>query len=457
MVVRFQRSKVRARFRGRSVAESVGLGLLATLLVGCNWPQVGFGPGNTRFNSLESTLTPDNVATLSEQWSMPGGSFSEPILSDGRVYTTVWPGWSGSAHPEVTVEARDLASGALLWERSLAPEGVASAGATPVVFANGALWVGYAWYGTPSSCPSASGLLRLDPATGAVLTSEPGDEIVSPVVQAGSFVAYTSYAHDVACTGGSHQLVVRDAGTLGTIWRHSFPVTPAGTPTISDGLAFVVAGHDLYAFELDGCGSAMCDPIWVRSMGEGALLGRPVAGPDGQVFVIHQIGDPSGKGWSIENVFALDSATGSTLWQTAIPDVESVFVEFAATDATLYVASTWSPSATDSGSLDAFPASGCGQAVCSPASSVPLDRAHSGPPTIAGGVVYLPVGGRFPDFPNDIVAIDADGCGAASCDELTRLEFPYTVSQLTVAGGRLVVVPGTGWLDSTLSMYAPIG
>lgn len=446
---------VRSHVRVVLVARSVGIVVLATLLAGCNWPQVGFGPGNTRFNGLESTLTADNVSTLAEQWAMPGGSFSEPVVSDGRVYTTVWPGWYGSAHPEVAVEARDAGSGALIWKRTLVPGGVTSAGATPVVVVDGALWVGYWAYDAQGGCPSASGLLRLDPATGAVLTSESGDQVESPVVQAGSVLAYTSFASDAACTGGSDELVVRDVDTLGTLWSHRFAAGMVSTPTIAHGLIFVVADGDLYAFDVDGCGSPSCDPVWVRSMDEGVLRGRPVAGPDGQVFVIHEVGDPSGKGWSIENVLALGSSTGSTLWETAIPDVESVWVELAATDGALYVASTWSPTSSSTGALDAFMATGCGQPVCPPAWSVPLDRVQSGPPTIAGGVVYLPIGGRFPDFPNDIVAVDADGCGAASCGELSRLHFPYTVSQFSVAGGRLFVVPSTGWLDSTLSMYAP--
>jgi hypothetical protein len=106
--------------------------------------------------------------------------------------------------------------------------------------------------------------------------------------------------------------------------------------------------------------------------------------------------------------------------------------------------------------LDAYPLSGCGGGAgqtCQPAWTTSFGATRPArEPTVAGGVVYVPL---VPDFTiaPAIAAVDADGCGAATCPELTRAPLlsgsgpfieaaqPYATS---VAEGGVFV----GWLPS---------
>jgi hypothetical protein len=49
---------------------TVGLVVAACVaLAGCDWAQIGFGPGNTATNPLEAGLTEASVAHLHVAWS----------------------------------------------------------------------------------------------------------------------------------------------------------------------------------------------------------------------------------------------------------------------------------------------------------------------------------------------------------------------------------------------------
>jgi hypothetical protein len=92
--------------------------------------------------------------------------------------------------------------------------------------------------------------------------------------------------------------------------------------------------------------------------------------------------------------------------------------------------------------LDAYPADGCGAAVCTPAWSASLGYGgmhHS--LAVAGDVVYA--GYRWyegdPPYDDRLVAFDVDGCGAATCEPLAELELPGLADHVVVAGGRVVV------------------
>ena len=82
-------------------------------------------------------------------------------------------------------------------------------------------------------------------------------------------------------------------------------------------------------------------------------------------------------------------------------------------DGIVYVGSQTSPTSND-GKLNAFDANGCGQSVCSP-----LWQGDAGPqsilessPAVANGVVFVG------SFDGKLYAFDADGCGQALCQPL---------------------------------------
>lgn len=111
-----------------------------------SWPQYGHDDANSRANLLETSITADTVAGLTERWTMPlAGCTSTPAVVDGVAYVGDWVGG---------VHAVDVADGAELWTTSLGEEPLDP---SPLVH-DGALFIG----------DGTGGFHALDVATGAV-------------------------------------------------------------------------------------------------------------------------------------------------------------------------------------------------------------------------------------------------------------------------------------------------
>ena len=402
---------------------------LVPLLSACNvWEQVGRLPNASRFNPEEAAITPDNVASLHDAWSsQASGSFSEPILAGGRLYTTVDGAGGGR------VRAYDAATGAVLWDTPV--PGPATAGSSgPVVSVGGALWVSRAG-GGGSACDSL--LNRLDPATGNVLGSEvTGPAVTGPVVAAGTTVAFVTRPW-CSQTGNRAQLAVRDLSGATESWTFSFPDGDFPTPpSIGNGKIYVASGNQVYAFDAAGCGAATSAPLWTTSLDlDGGRVdaagSRLVVGPDGTVYV----GAMAGGLQTL--VLALDGQTGAHLWRTDVhPAPGGGWQNLALAHGQLYVSDQRHGSPGNA--LEVFAAEGCGQPVCAPAWSASID----GPPvaglTVGGDVLYV---GLFGATNSQMVAFDARGCGSATCARLGAVDFgDRQPLQVSVAGGRLAVV-----------------
>lgn len=437
------RSGVRRR-RGwgrRRLALAV---VLVSALSACNaWEQPGYGAGRTRFNPDETAITPDNVDRVGEAWSSSvDGSFSEPILSGDRLYTTVSSAGRGS------VRAYHAGTGAIAWETPLpAPANPRAPG--PVVLAGGALWASYS--GTRGS--SCALLTRLDPATGDVLGTETtGGAVVDAVTVDGTTMAFTTQV-DCAPTGSQPQLVVRDTGSSTARWTYRFP-TDAGSPSVpsmGNGRIVVAADDHIYAFDSAGCGAATCEPVWVTPLDHDGVdvfntESRPVVGPDGTVYVGASTQDTE------TFVVALDGATGTPLWRTdrhAAPGSGWQFLSLA--HGQLYVSDQRVSSPTG-GAVEVFTAAGCGQPVCTPVWTASVE----GPPvaglSVGGDVLYL---GEFDWEDSQFLAFDARGCGTTACSRLTSIGFgDEQPLRVAVANGRIAVV-AAGASGETLRVLTP--
>lgn len=425
--------------------RSLGVLLLALVLAAC-WPQLGYGPGNTRFNPVETELTRDDVASLSERWRTSiDGYMTEPVVADGRVYVA-HKRYNADVLDVLGVQAYDRDTGELLWERTLLPtDGPPVLGnvATPAL-QDGALWVPY-WHEGLGRCQGE--LARLDPETGEVLGAEVTSHYVSDVVMARSTVAYM----EAGCPPDyASRLVVRDQATGEIRWTHTFPNPVVATPTIAGGRLFVLVGETLYGFDADGCGAGACDPLWTEPVDSGVYSNvRLTAGPGGSLVTYGPSSDPEAG----LTVVVRDGATGDVRWEaeprysgTLPVDITGVAVAYG----TLYVAGTTEdePVGPSEATLDAYPVGGCGEPVCSPewtANLGPARPAHA--PTVAGGVVYVSLEGTDDRAPG-LAAVDAGGCGASACTELVRVPLidgspPFPIgarSEVTaVAEGRVFV------------------
>ncbi|MDD9369343.1 MAG: PQQ-binding-like beta-propeller repeat protein [Acidimicrobiales bacterium] len=448
------------RHRLRAVAAAA----LAVALSGC-WYQAGGGPANTRHNTTERALTIDNVAGVAEQWRTPVDGFvTEPLLSGDRAYvaTRDQQDDDDSLLDTLAVQAYDAETGELAWERSLLPvDGAPVGGGIGIpALVDDVLWVPY-WHDGLGPCAGA--LARLDPATGAVLGTDPTGTGIDAVVASGSTIAYT----ESDCSGV--RLVVRDTTTRAVVGSYRFPAGAGrATPTISQGRLFLLSGGNLYAFPAGGCDPVDCAPLWTRPEADSFFdFLRLAAGPSGTLITYGPSSDPEGGA----TIVVRDAATGDVRWEAEpryTGQLPGAITGVAVADGTLFVAGSQAdPDGFDSTAvLDAYPVAGCGQDVCPPAWSADLGRTRpSHEPTVAGGVVYVPLVATGSVAPA-VAAIDAAGCGSPTCAEVVRV--PLTQSPVNLAGtqsyatsiggGRLVVawLPGLyGSADTEIMAFGP--
>jgi outer membrane protein assembly factor BamB len=420
------------------------LPVVVLVLSGC-WPQVGFGPEHRRHNANENVLTRANVTRLREVWSVAApGQVAEPVTSSDTVYlndAAFFP------NPLVRVRALRLTNGSVAWERTLFSStrdvtlSVAGAAATMSgADLSAGFWATQQNLG-PASCRGEQ--VRLDPVSGTVRSTD-RDVVSFGPVTAGDVVARIErrITSSIPCAWGPVTLSVRNA-TTGATWSATLPGSPAANgfpPTIHDGRIYVAKEATVYAFAAAGCGTSTCPPLWSRNLEipthEGTrVVGSPVAGAGGQVFVATSPGRLGGGG-----VRALDAASGAVSWY-APSDPHSGGLALA--DGVLFVTAH---DAAGEGTLLAYTAAGCGVPTCDrPQWSGRSDARFSSAPAVAGGVVY--VGGA-----GGVYAFDSRGCGGSLCTPLSvvRARDTSDVLHLAVAQGRLLAATATG-----LTTFAP--
>lgn len=130
------------------------------------WTQPGSDAGHDYYNPDETSLTSPYLYSMTSDWHATGpplglhyGTQTLPVVGGGRVYF-------GTV--DSSVQARDAASGRLLWRalpESSAPKYMAPRTSTPI-YSGGSLLVTRG--GTPSPCGPCYQTFGLDPATGAV-------------------------------------------------------------------------------------------------------------------------------------------------------------------------------------------------------------------------------------------------------------------------------------------------
>ena len=94
------------------VATALAGGPLPSCAASAEWPVFNHDPQNSRANTAEKTISPDNVAQLVPRWRVDGlaGVTSTPAVVDGAVY---FGDWSGVFH------ALRTSDGSEIWSRNL--------------------------------------------------------------------------------------------------------------------------------------------------------------------------------------------------------------------------------------------------------------------------------------------------------------------------------------------------
>lgn len=233
----------------------------------------------------------------------------------------------------------------------------------------------------------------------------------------------------ITAGGGGLVVLPKDgcgASTCDPSWIGKTGPQPIATPAIVNGLVYVVSQANphsndgrLYVFDANGCGRAICPPLWKGIGGRESFLVSSPAVAGGTVFV----GSYDGK------LYAFDaSGCGAfkcmPLWTGHVG--QHVNSSPAVGGGMVYVGST-------EGKLAAFDAKGCGASTCPPVWRAQRDGGIDiASPTVAAGKVFVGTG-RFMDV------YDAKGCGAAMCAPLWRGRAQLTGNTPAVANGIVYI------------------
>ena len=393
--------------------------VLALLVTSGCWLQIGASAGHSRYNPVESTLTPATVPGLHQVWSADvSGNASEPMISQGRVFVT----WNNSTSGGV--QAFALADGAQLWNHGLVSvPGVSGALAIAgtVTFVGDRLWSGHLGFvplapgpgGPGPACVSGTDIL--DPVTGA---GGGGGDFSSAAASADGIIARSIIRLGASC---SPTILLEVSGSVPTWTSAGFGISSGSfTPTLAGGQVFLTRSTVLEAYAAAGCGAATCSPTWSQSFPNG--VSDAMAGITGPVYVTSE-----------GNLLALDRTTGAELWRMPLGTAGGELSGgLALAEGTVYAVAGPADSAP---SLLAVDAAGCGAATCTPEWTATLPGTGSRAPVVGGSVVYTSTS-------TGVQAFDAAGCGTATCSPLTSVALGRG-GTLSVAQGHVLVASGT--------------
>lgn len=259
------------------------------------------------------------------------------------------------------------------------------------------------------------------------------------------------------------------------------------SPAVVNGVVYIgTTDGRLWAYPADGCGQDECDtPLWT-SPSFGQIMDSPAVA-NGVVYIGSQTDDNDASGKL--NAFAADGcgqAVCAPLWQgvtgtqsilQSSPAVSGGFVFIAAFDGKLYAFNAdgcgkkkckpvWTAQTGDhiestptvskgivyvgsnDGKLYAFKAAGCGKKVCTPKWTGDLGGTiFESTPAVAKGLVYI-------NAQHKLAAFDAKGCGAETCEPVWTAEEDqdFFSGSPTIAYGR-VYQP----LESGVAVYKAKG
>lgn len=419
------------RGRDRRSARAL-VALLALALGGCFWPAPGTGGGRQAFNALETRITVETVAGLSEVWSASVGDLpvGDPVTSARGVH--VGDGRS--------VQAFAARTGTPLWSHEVdAPLALGQP------FARGEqVLVGRADPTHPEGSPAPISTVALDAATGVVLGEQPG-AIRAVRGDRALLVDGDWYRFGLLqpIWVWLHDLVVVDLGTGAEVYRARFDTGGPGetlgmdatlaadavhvwkVATVDPSLGGPPPGQRAYSFTTSppSCNFTLgrC-PNWAVTDG----LSAPVLSDD--ETVAYALGQPG-------ELRAVDAATGAIMWRASLAAAPTAVPALAG--GRLYVP-------TSTGELVVLDAAGCGAATCAPLWTAPTGSPIGTQPAVAGGVVFTA------SVDGSVDAFAAAGCGEATCAPLWSATVGAEVTGApAVSNGRLYV----GTADGRLVAY----
>ena len=411
---------------------AAGSAALALGLAGC-WPAPGQGPDRTAHNPFEQVITADSLGDLGELWSVDlgEGGVGAPIVSPGGVHARL-----GSV-----LHTRAAADGAARW--TFDGTQPAPTVMSDPIHRDGEVLVGYGFGNLGGNWQGRA----LDPRTGAELRSVGGGLIDG---LRGSRMATSSFSFG-SLTPIAVGMSLTDLDTPGSGWSgfvdvRDFAAGGLRLPvTVGSDGAYHAGGGLLQTTPADQPATGQgvrrfgtARPAQCYTGGEFPYLPCPQwATPIGSTVTTPVVVGPGEEtvyvGTLDGRVVALDAATGAVRWTAAVG--AEVTAAPALAGGVLYVP-------TADGDLVAVAADGCGAATCQALWKAATGSRITVQPASAGGVVFT--GSQD----GTVRAFDAGGCGAATCPELwSAATGANGISGApAVSSGRLYVGTGAGEL-----------
>ena len=384
-----------------------------------NWPQFRFGQQHTGVNPFETTITPQNITSVTLHWQGQLGGlvdFSSPAVVNGLAYLgstdgRLWAFAAGGCGQSLCTTPR--------WKST----DLGQIRDSPLV-SNGIVYVG-----SQTSNTSAAGKLDAFSAAGcghtvcaplwqglagpqSILESSPAKG--NGLVFAGAFDGKL-YAFPASGCG---------AATCRPAWTGTTHGHIESTPTVAGGIVYIGSddGH-LYAFKAAGCGTASCRPLWRGSIGGGPVLQSTPAVSNGTVYIGSQ------HVLAAFPAIGCGAATCPPLWKGTFQN-EFLGGSPAVFHGHVYIG-------LEDG-VGVFPADGCGRPACSPQQLDVAPGAQAlvdSSPTVAAGLVYA---GRNT---GEIQAWPAKPCGTFQCTNVFRgaTGGPVVSSSPTVVNGKIYI------------------
>ncbi len=246
-------------------------------------------------------------------------------------------------------------------------------------------------------------------------------------VNSGSGIAAYDAAGATNCSGSPKVCTPLWVGT------ESASSAATGSPTYANGVVYISAGENLYAF--DGAGHTGCSgtptacvPLWSASLGAGHLVDPTTAVSAGTVYAVNS---------TTSVLYAFDATgtsgcSGSPKTCSALWTASGVSGSPAIARGTLYIVGT--------GGINAYDATGttdCSGSpkVCTPLRSYPGGASISGGPVVANDVLYSTANSATA---NGLVAFDANGSSGCSGTPVVCKPLFSTVAGAAVFGDAAV-------------------
>ena len=253
--------------RRRSVGACLAVLAVGLLVSGCDWTQLGFNSSHNGDNEFDTSITPANVSSLSQQFIASDGTGGVPLpqaVVNGVLYASDSAGLEAySADGTTGCTASSPATCTPLWSYDTGSLGDSPDGTQRnISVVNGVVYIS-----------TSSGLEAFDAAGQKNCSGSPACQ---PLWSAPGAFGDPTVSGSTVYVSGSSGLEAFDAAgqkncagsptTCSLLWGYSGPVS--SLPTVASGIVYVTVPNDqiiaLDAHGVQNCGGTptTCSPLW---------------------------------------------------------------------------------------------------------------------------------------------------------------------------------------------------